>query len=518
MADVIHTTIRSYGQKPGSSIATGNNQLPSIKKDGPDSMIPNFSLPAPTGNSSNHTISNIINREPSPVNNLPSMLSSGGPCYMCKTTKSPYWEEYHHKSCCANCYKRSILDNKHIPSQYSSSSSSLISALSSHGGSINPPPFSKLPNTLDKKFSMSSSAHASMASHSSSIPSSSSSSNMISIPSQPSKAFITSLLYDLNHSHEYMAESGEFESNPEQYYCKFCDKTWPSSYFKNKQSFGAHCSNCSRKRKQRDDGFPFVPEINTEKRQRRGDESSSDIEDSDIWSYPEDTHRIPSSSPYSPHQGYSSPTHSPVLGGAIGDGLRFGLLDVIEDKIAEENELEFMRKDLKNLVSEIIIQDIKKEKDIQDLKVALSKDIRETESRVMEDINEKNADEEKLLKKMKEEVFAEYQSLENKLNEEIERAKQYHKEKPNGDRVESNEEINRTIASIKSIMTEKITSLSNTLITQGRELERLVSLETKECEKHVNKKFDDIKKDLNDFTDGLSSSFELVESLIQQNQ
>ena len=35
------------------------------------------------------------------------------------------------------------------------------------------------------------------------------------------------------------------------YYCRYCDTTWPLNYFRNRQQFGAHCSNCSRKRKPR---------------------------------------------------------------------------------------------------------------------------------------------------------------------------------------------------------------------------------------------------------------------------
>lgn len=36
------------------------------------------------------------------------------------------------------------------------------------------------------------------------------------------------------------------------YHCKFCQHTWPQSHFRNAQQFGAHCSNCSRKRKVKD--------------------------------------------------------------------------------------------------------------------------------------------------------------------------------------------------------------------------------------------------------------------------
>jgi hypothetical protein len=39
------------------------------------------------------------------------------------------------------------------------------------------------------------------------------------------------------------------DEGKENYYCKYCNVTWPIHHFKNRQQFGAHCSNCSRKRK-----------------------------------------------------------------------------------------------------------------------------------------------------------------------------------------------------------------------------------------------------------------------------
>jgi hypothetical protein len=35
----------------------------------------------------------------------------------------------------------------------------------------------------------------------------------------------------------------------ERYYCKYCNMSWDVNYFRNRQQWGAHCSNCSRKRK-----------------------------------------------------------------------------------------------------------------------------------------------------------------------------------------------------------------------------------------------------------------------------
>jgi len=46
-------------------------------------------------------------------------------------------------------------------------------------------------------------------------------------------------------------ESATGGGTVEQYYCKYCGLTWPLNFFKNRQQFGAHCSNCSRKRKSR---------------------------------------------------------------------------------------------------------------------------------------------------------------------------------------------------------------------------------------------------------------------------
>lgn len=55
----------------------------------------------------------------------------------------------------------------------------------------------------------------------------------------------------------FRASSAAMDSNEpssehkDVYWCKYCNLTWPLSYFKNRQQFGAHCSNCSRKRKSR---------------------------------------------------------------------------------------------------------------------------------------------------------------------------------------------------------------------------------------------------------------------------
>lgn len=66
------------------------------------------------------------------------------------------------------------------------------------------------------------------------------------------------------------------------YWCKYCNLTWPLSYFKNRQQFGAHCSNCSRKRKSRDVDYGFIPEGGQPRPERpvhrRGADTYSDLD------------------------------------------------------------------------------------------------------------------------------------------------------------------------------------------------------------------------------------------------
>jgi hypothetical protein len=48
------------------------------------------------------------------------------------------------------------------------------------------------------------------------------------------------------------------EESKDIYYCKYCNVTWPVHFFKNRQQFGAHCSNCSRKRNIRVDEYQLL--------------------------------------------------------------------------------------------------------------------------------------------------------------------------------------------------------------------------------------------------------------------
>jgi hypothetical protein len=59
------------------------------------------------------------------------------------------------------------------------------------------------------------------------------------------------------------------------YHCKFCQHTWPQHHFRNAQQFGAHCSNCSRKRKVKDPQDMTTTTRERNKRLRKGKRSRS---------------------------------------------------------------------------------------------------------------------------------------------------------------------------------------------------------------------------------------------------
>ncbi|EGC28532.1 hypothetical protein DICPUDRAFT_73789, partial [Dictyostelium purpureum] len=76
------------------------------------------------------------------------------------------------------------------------------------------------------------------------------------------------------------------------------------------------------------------------------------------------------------------------------------------------------------------------------------------------------------------------------------------------------EEVVRKIEEIKKAMNDKIMNFSVNLATQGREFDRLVSLESNEYEKHLAKKFSDMKKELNENTDALATSFDIIDNIL----
>jgi len=50
-----------------------------------------------------------------------------------------------------------------------------------------------------------------------------------------------------NNSNNSMGNINNNNNSDKEYYCGYCNTTWPQGHFKNIQQFGAHCSNCSRK-------------------------------------------------------------------------------------------------------------------------------------------------------------------------------------------------------------------------------------------------------------------------------
>lgn len=64
-----------------------------------------------------------------------------------------------------------------------------------------------------------------------------------------SSQFLTNSASPFSFFAGILANASKMEAGKENYYCKYCDTSWPYNHFRNAQQFGAHCSNCSRKRK-----------------------------------------------------------------------------------------------------------------------------------------------------------------------------------------------------------------------------------------------------------------------------
>eukprot|EP01088_Endostelium_zonatum_P003338 TRINITY_DN14553_c0_g1_i1.p1 TRINITY_DN14553_c0_g1~~TRINITY_DN14553_c0_g1_i1.p1 ORF type:complete len:347 (+),score=95.67 TRINITY_DN14553_c0_g1_i1:334-1374(+) len=64
----------------------------------------------------------------------------------------------------------------------------------------------------------------------------------------------SSVISVVNHSTNTTTNINGSNTNKGYYYCRYCDQSWDMNYFKNSQQFGAHCSNCSRKRRVKDVG------------------------------------------------------------------------------------------------------------------------------------------------------------------------------------------------------------------------------------------------------------------------
>ncbi|KYQ92286.1 hypothetical protein DLAC_06770 [Tieghemostelium lacteum] len=612
MSDIFPpTTIRSYAQKsnsPNSSnmnlniLEDSNNRVIDKLKVSPTSNSNILTLPLPT------TSSSFTSPPPSGKSNFSAMNLIGGPCNICKVDKSPLWEESNGIIYCKDCFKK-------VVDRYSSQTQ--LPPLPFHR-----PPFSSSPNSQQQNLNLD--IKSSFKPYSQSQPQHQQKSYSYIDDENDSHNF-PPMSTSHSSSHQHGTGSGGSEMKQESYYCKYCEKNFPSSRFKNIQSFGAHCSNCSRKRKSRDDGFSFVPEMTNYEPHSSSTSSSNnppfkfikrenDFDDIE-YTYggsgshgynlgSDDIHRLPYSSPHSPqqvlyHDGSSSPLTSPRGNLQIDDGsLRFGLLDVIEDKIAEENILDLIRKDLKNIGNEIKIQDIRMDKDISNVQLSLSNDLKETESRMLEDINSKTKQDEKLFIKLREEFLSQYVKLEKELNDLIETKKKLQREEkdhlnesndelkideddhsdslpidqqksqpetstidqPEQQKTKINQqgsniiiqtssissssnsssninsnsssrkekeikknnyseddlEIIRKIEQIKKEMNEAIISISLNFTTQGRELERLVSLESKENEKHLTKKLDDLKIEINENPTALYRSFEFLDNILLQ--
>jgi len=108
-----------------------------------------------------------------------------------------------------------------------------------------------------------------------------------------------------------------------EYQCRYCNARFPAGHFRNTQQFGAHCSNCSRKHRNFDEG-----EVSTKEKTNRGSTPSGEKVEQD----------------------------GKMEDSSISDCANelIGLLSVVEKKLLEENSIEEIKLSLSRFKSEVL--------------------------------------------------------------------------------------------------------------------------------------------------------------------
>eukprot|EP01113_Clastostelium_recurvatum_P000577 TRINITY_DN10263_c0_g1_i3.p1 TRINITY_DN10263_c0_g1~~TRINITY_DN10263_c0_g1_i3.p1 ORF type:complete len:507 (-),score=137.91 TRINITY_DN10263_c0_g1_i3:588-2108(-) len=169
-------------------------------------------------------------------------------------------------------------------------------------------------------------------------------------------------------SSPYDADDREAGNGKDYYYCKYCETTWPLSFFRNRQQFGAHCSNCSRRRRPRD---PSVMAHGVPGRRVRDDEDAEDtapVERTFTRTPPRKKQKKPRS--FADDRGYDSATATPLRDaylrrvpaldhdsdsdtGPLEGDLLGRLVNVVEGKLVEMHELDVIRRELAQMRQEM---------------------------------------------------------------------------------------------------------------------------------------------------------------------
>eukprot|EP01112_Ceratiomyxa_fruticulosa_P018895 TRINITY_DN6109_c0_g1_i3.p1 TRINITY_DN6109_c0_g1~~TRINITY_DN6109_c0_g1_i3.p1 ORF type:complete len:607 (-),score=130.68 TRINITY_DN6109_c0_g1_i3:366-2186(-) len=152
-------------------------------------------------------------------------------------------------------------------------------------------------------------------------------------------------------------DSREAGNGKDYYFCKYCETTWPLTFFRNRQQFGAHCSNCSRRRRPRD---PTVMIAGTPAKKSRTDDGEVDdrrFEERHTPRFPKPT----AIHAEDKHHDVNSAFNTPILFGlpkggdnAFGGDMLERLLNVVEGKLIEETELEGIKSELARMRKELI--------------------------------------------------------------------------------------------------------------------------------------------------------------------
>jgi len=299
----------------------------------------------------------------------------------------------------------------------------------------------------------------------------------------------------------------------ENYYCRYCDNTWPLNYFRNRQQFGAHCSNCSRKRKPRD-------EPNTDTRQKKAKKVHRPAlsPKSGNSSYDEDDYPLPEiKNEESPIEHISVTSHSaPSSSTSFERGLMERLLNVVENKLVEVNELEMIRKELQLMKSELMRRENKRQLRLEEVKNRIVNGMNELRNKMTEELSHKEEESKKDLEDMKDQIMVEFLLKERDIKTMIDTM--------SGNVVhdthnppERNAAIQKHLQEMRSSLERKLEQVRTKMGMEVGEMEKVVASGIMKCEDTIHDQLSELSAELNYQLEEVRIRFLTLEKVIKDD-
>jgi hypothetical protein len=315
-------------------------------------------------------------------------------------------------------------------------------------------------------------------------------------------------------------EKGMRDDNKERenYYCKYCDKTWPLSYFRNRQQFGAHCSNCSRKRKPRAFGEEPVTEVR-QRRPKKARRRSASPNDSGSPNYEDEEDLQDQKVDIISTEFEDTLTSSPSSSPSFEKGLMERLLNVVENKLVEVNELEMIRKELQLMRSELLRREDKRQSRFDEVKNKIVNGMTELKSKMTEELTQKEEECKKEFEDMRDEVMVEFVLKERDIKSIIENASKNASapQDDSSERKERNEVIQKHMQDLRASLDRRLDEIKKKMGMEVNEMEKLVEDGITKCEESIQKQLSDLSAELNYQLEEVRIRFLTLEKVIKDD-